>query len=40
MEKTAQNGKLQANTDDDYIRKNGRWYFQKRIYEILDAEEN
>jgi hypothetical protein len=32
--------KITGKYSDDYIRKNGRWYFQKRIYEILDAEEN
>jgi len=31
--------KITGKYRDDYIRKNGRWYFQKRIYEILDAEE-
>ena len=31
--------KITGKYSDDYIRKNGRWYFQKRIYEILDAEE-
>lgn len=24
--------------EDDYIRKGGRWYFQKRVYKVLKAE--
>lgn len=24
---------------DDYVKKDGRWFFQKRIYSILNAEE-
>ena len=26
--------------EDDYVRVDGRWYFQKRIYEILNSEES
>jgi ketosteroid isomerase-like protein len=25
---------------DDYVKRDGRWYFQKRVYEILNAEES
>jgi len=25
---------------DDYVKVDGRWYFQKRVYEILNAEES
>jgi len=26
--------------EDDYVKVDGRWYFQKRIYEVLNAEES
>jgi len=25
--------------EDDYVKVDGRWYFQKRVYDILNAEE-
>ena len=26
--------------EDDYIKVDGRWYFQKRVYEVLDSSES
>ena len=26
--------------EDDYVKANGRWYFKKRIYQVLNAEES
>lgn len=26
--------------EDDYVRQDGRWYFKKRVYSILNAEES
>jgi ketosteroid isomerase-like protein len=26
--------------EDDYVKQSGRWYFQKRVYTILNAEES
>ena len=25
--------------EDDYVKVDGRWYFQKRVYEVLNTEE-
>ena len=25
--------------EDDYVKVDGRWYFQKRVYLVLNAEE-
>ncbi len=26
--------------EDDYVKVDGRWYFQKRVYEVLNTEES
>ena len=26
--------------EDDYVKRDGRWYFQKRVYSILASEES
>ena len=30
---------LTGKYSDEYVKRDGRWYFQKRVYEILNAEE-
>jgi ketosteroid isomerase-like protein len=32
--------KITGKYSDDYARQEGRWFFKKRIYEILDAEQS
>ena len=32
--------KIMGKYTDDYLKEGGRWYFQNRIYEILDSEES
>lgn len=31
--------KVTGKYSDDYVKQNGRWYFQKRVYEILLSED-
>ncbi len=32
--------KVTGRYDDEYVRRDGRWFFSKRVYEVLNAEES